>query len=197
MGCDRPCISATNLNVGQGDAIACISATSNGITQEFTLERLYAAIDAICSEGPVNGWVLLDDCIHDKNAWSSRSIRRLFLNNRAMKIGTILTMSHAANAANAASAASLPPVIRTNLDYVFIMSFTCWPSTTNLREVYDAYAVGITIKQSDKAMAMSFDDFRCAYESIAAATTAGHLGAHLLIDTRKEVAYVNLGSWSN
>jgi len=56
-------------------------------------------------------FLILDDCLYDKKWVNDKSIRSIFMNGRHYKIFFLITMQHAMG---------LPPVLRNNLDYVFI-----------------------------------------------------------------------------
>jgi|TARA_B110000444_G_C18773563_1_gene563805 hypothetical protein len=56
-------------------------------------------------------FLILDDCLYDKKWINDKSIRSIFMNGRHYKIFFLITMQHAMG---------LPPVLRNNLDYIFI-----------------------------------------------------------------------------
>ena len=56
-------------------------------------------------------FLILDDCLYDKKWINDKSIRAIFMNGRHYKIFFLITMQHAMG---------LPPVLRNNLDYIFI-----------------------------------------------------------------------------
>ena len=56
-------------------------------------------------------FLILDDCLYDKKWPSDKNIRAIFMNGRHYKIFFLITMQHALG---------LPPVLRSNIDYVFI-----------------------------------------------------------------------------
>ena len=57
-------------------------------------------------------FLILDDCLYD-NSWTKNTdIRSIFMNGRHYKILFLLTMQYALG---------IPPNLRTNIDYVFIL----------------------------------------------------------------------------
>ena len=73
-------------------------------------------------------FVILDDCLYD-NTWSrDKMMRLLFMNGRHWKIMLIITMQYPLG---------IPPALRTNIDYVFILRE---PYIANRKRIYDNYA---------------------------------------------------------
>lgn len=73
-------------------------------------------------------FIILDDCLYD-NAWSrDKMMRLLFLNGRHWKLMLIITMQYPLG---------VPPVLRTNIDYVFILRE---PYIANRKRIYENYA---------------------------------------------------------
>jgi hypothetical protein len=73
-------------------------------------------------------FVILDDCLYD-NSWSKdKMMRLLFMNGRHWKVMLIITMQYPLG---------VPPNLRTNIDYVFILRENY---LTNRRRIYDNYA---------------------------------------------------------
>jgi len=73
-------------------------------------------------------FVILDDCLYD-NSWSrDKLMRLLFLNGRHWKIMLIITMQYPLG---------VPPTLRTNIDYVFILRE---PYISNRKRIYENYA---------------------------------------------------------
>ena len=73
-------------------------------------------------------FVILDDCLFDDKWTRDKMMRLLFMNGRHWKIMLIITMQYPLG---------VPPVLRTNIDYVFILRE---PYLTNRRRIYDNYA---------------------------------------------------------
>jgi len=73
-------------------------------------------------------FIIMDDCLYD-NKWSSQKIMRmLFMNGRHWKIMLIITMQYPLG---------VPPNLRTNIDYVFILRE---PYISNRKKIYENYA---------------------------------------------------------
>jgi hypothetical protein len=73
-------------------------------------------------------FVILDDCLYD-NAWTrDKMMRLLFLNGRHWKVFLIISMQYPLG---------VPPTLRTNIDYVFILRE---PYIANRKRIYDNYA---------------------------------------------------------
>jgi len=73
-------------------------------------------------------FLILDDCLYD-NTWSrDKMMRLLFMNGRHWKIMLVITMQYPLG---------IPPQLRTNIDYVFILRE---PYITNRKRIFDNYA---------------------------------------------------------
>ena len=73
-------------------------------------------------------FVILDDCLWD-NTWSKdKMMRLLFMNGRHWKIMTVITMQYPLG---------VPPNLRTNIDYTFILRE---PYINNRKRIYENYA---------------------------------------------------------
>jgi hypothetical protein len=73
-------------------------------------------------------FVILDDCLYD-NSWSREKVMRLlFMNGRHWKIMLVITMQYPLG---------VPPNLRTNIDYTFILRE---PYITNRKRIYENYA---------------------------------------------------------
>ena len=73
-------------------------------------------------------FVIMDDCLYD-NSWSRDKVMRLlFMNGRHWKIMLIITMQYPLG---------VPPNLRTNIDYVFILRE---PYISNRKRIYENYA---------------------------------------------------------
>jgi len=73
-------------------------------------------------------FLILDDCLYDKKWINDKCIRAIFMNGRHYKIFFLITMQHAMG---------LPPVLRNNLDYVFIFRNNI---VKERQKIYDNYA---------------------------------------------------------
>jgi len=71
---------------------------------------------------------LLDDCLYDNKWVRSKGIRSMFMNGRHYKILFMLTMQYALG---------IPPSLRTNIDYVFLLRENI---VANRKRLYEQYA---------------------------------------------------------
>jgi len=74
------------------------------------------------------GILILDDCLYDNSWIKDKNIRSLFMNGRHYKAMFIITMQYALG---------IPPNLRTNIDYVFILRENY---VSNRKRLYDNYA---------------------------------------------------------
>ena len=73
-------------------------------------------------------FLILDDCLYD-NSWSKdKHMRSVFMNGRHFKLLFLLTMQFALG---------IPPNLRTNIDYVFLLRENI---VSNRKRIYDHYA---------------------------------------------------------
>jgi len=73
-------------------------------------------------------FVILDDCLYD-NTWSrDKMMRLIFMNGRHWKVMLIITMQYPLG---------IPPTLRTNIDYVFILRENY---IANRKRIYENYA---------------------------------------------------------
>ena len=84
-----------------------------------------------------NAFLILDDCLYDQSWVKDPNVRSLFMNGRHFKILFMITMQFALG---------IPPNLRTNIDYVFILRENI---ISNRKRIYDHYA----------GMFSSFDEF--------------------------------------
>ena len=73
-------------------------------------------------------FVILDDCLFDATWTKDKVMRLLFMNGRHWKIMLIITMQYPLG---------IPPTLRTNIDYVFILRE---PYIANRKRIYENYA---------------------------------------------------------
>lgn len=73
-------------------------------------------------------YLILDDCLYDQSWVKNKDVRSLFMNGRHYKIMFIITMQYALG---------IPPNLRTNIDYVFILRENY---VSNRKRLYDNYA---------------------------------------------------------
>jgi len=73
-------------------------------------------------------FVILDDCLYDASWTRDKMMRLLFMNGRHWKVMLIITMQYPLG---------IPPNLRTNIDYVFILRE---PYLTNRERIWKNYA---------------------------------------------------------
>ncbi len=95
-------------------------------------------------------FVILDDCLYD-NTWSrDKMMRLLFMNGRHWKVMLLITMQYPLG---------IPPTLRTNIDYVFILRE---PYIANRKRIYDNYAgMFPTFESFCQVMDQCTENFEC------------------------------------
>jgi hypothetical protein len=73
-------------------------------------------------------FVILDDCLYDASWAKEKLMRLLFMNGRHWKIMLVITMQYPLG---------VPPNLRTNIDYTFILRE---PYISNRKRIYENYA---------------------------------------------------------
>ena len=73
-------------------------------------------------------FVILDDCLYDNKWAKDKMMRLMFMNGRHWKIMLFITMQYPLG---------VPPNLRTNIDYVFILRE---PYITNRKRIFENYA---------------------------------------------------------
>ena len=73
-------------------------------------------------------FLILDDCLYDSSWTKSKHVRSIFMNGRHFKLMFIVTMQYALG---------IPPNLRTNIDYVFILRENI---IANRKRIYESYA---------------------------------------------------------
>ena len=73
-------------------------------------------------------FLILDDCLYDNSWIKDKNVRSVFMNGRHYKLLFILTMQFALG---------IPPNLRTNIDYVFILRENY---VSNRKRIYEHYA---------------------------------------------------------
>tara|TARA_B100000900_G_C20553000_1_gene705566 strand:- start:605 stop:1447 length:843 start_codon:yes stop_codon:yes gene_type:complete len=103
---------------------------------ENILKRQKAALKQIKKEKEIRNksnidaraFVILDDCLFDNKWTKEKMMRLLFMNGRHWKIMLIITMQYPLG---------IPPNLRTNIDYVFILRE---PYMANRKRIWENYA---------------------------------------------------------
>ena len=95
-------------------------------------------------------FVILDDCLYD-NAWTKdKMMRLLFMNGRHWKNMLIITMQYPLG---------IPPNLRTNIDYVFILRE---PYISNRKRIWENYAgMFPTFESFCQVMDQCTENFEC------------------------------------
>jgi len=95
-------------------------------------------------------FVILDDCLYDSTWTKDKMMRLLFMNGRHWKIMMVITMQYPLG---------IPPSLRTNIDYVFILRE---PYLTNRKRIYDNYAgMFPTFESFCQVMDQCTENFEC------------------------------------
>ena len=95
-------------------------------------------------------FVILDDCLYD-NSWArDKLMRLLFMNGRHWKVMLIITMQYPLG---------IPPTLRTNIDYVFILRE---PYLTNRKRIWENYASMFpTLESFNSVMDQTTENYEC------------------------------------
>lgn len=95
-------------------------------------------------------FIILDDCLYD-NTWAKdKMMRLLFMNGRHWKIMLIITMQYPLG---------VPPNLRTNIDYVFILRE---PYIANRKRIYENFAgMFPTFESFCQVMDQCTENFEC------------------------------------
>ena len=95
-------------------------------------------------------FVIMDDCLYD-NTWSREKVMRLlFMNGRHWKIMLIITMQYPLG---------VPPNLRTNIDYTFILRE---PYIANRKRIYENYAGMVpTFESFCQVMDQCTENYEC------------------------------------
>ena len=95
-------------------------------------------------------FVILDDCLYD-NTWSrDKQMRLLFMNGRHWKVMLVITMQYPLG---------IPPTLRTNIDYVFILRE---PYIANRKRIYENFAgMFPTLESFCTVMDQTTENYEC------------------------------------
>ena len=95
-------------------------------------------------------FVILADCLYDATWTKDKMMRLLFMNGRHWKIMLIITMQYPLG---------IPPNLRTNIDYVFILRE---PYLTNRKRIWENYAgMFPTFESFCQVMDQCTENFEC------------------------------------
>jgi hypothetical protein len=102
-----------------------------------------------CTIDP-RAFVILDDCLYDQSWTRDKMMRLLFMNGRHWKIMLIITMQYPLG---------IPPNLRTNIDYVFILRE---PYMTNRKRIWENYASMFpTLEAFSSVMDQTTENYEC------------------------------------
>jgi hypothetical protein len=95
-------------------------------------------------------FVILDDCLYDATWSKDKLMRLLFMNGRHWKVMLIITMQYPLG---------IPPTLRTNIDYVFILRE---PYIANRKRIYENYAgMFPTFESFSQVMDQCTENYEC------------------------------------
>lgn len=95
-------------------------------------------------------FLILDDCMYDKGWPNDELIRIIFMNGRHYKLFTVISLQYSIG---------IPPILRTNIDYVFILRETI---TSNRKKLYENYAgMFPTFESFCQVMDQCTENFEC------------------------------------
>jgi hypothetical protein len=93
---------------------------------------------------------ILDDCLYDSTWTKDKLMRLLFMNGRHWKIMLIITMQYPLG---------IPPNLRTNIDYVFLLRE---PYLNNRKRIYENYAgMFPTFEAFSQVMDQCTENYEC------------------------------------
>ena len=119
--------------------------------QKLVVKKMTREVD---QHGKTNinpsAFLILDDCLYDSSWTKDSNIRSLFMNGRHYKMLFLITMQYALG---------VPPSLRTNIDYVFILRENY---VSNRRKLYEHYAgMFPTFEIFCQVMDQCTEDFNC------------------------------------
>jgi hypothetical protein len=95
-------------------------------------------------------FVILDDCLYDQTWTRDKLMRMLFMNGRHWKVMLIITMQYPLG---------IPPNLRTNIDYVFILRE---PYLTNRKRIIENYcSIFPTFEAFNSVMDQTTENYEC------------------------------------
>ena len=130
----------------------------NTVLIENVLRRQKSALKKVTQEMKTMGrtsvdpraFVILDDCLYDQSWTRDKMMRLLFMNGRHWKVMLIITMQYPLG---------IPPNLRTNIDYVFILRE---PYLTNRKRIWENYASMFpTLDSFASVMDQTTENYEC------------------------------------
>ena len=119
---------------------------------ERLLKRQRMMIDRVKENPSVDprAFLVFDDCLYDNSWTKDKNVRSLFMNGRHFKILFMITMQYALG---------IPPNLRTNIDYVFILRE---PYIANRKRIWENYAgMFPTFESFCQVMDQCTENFEC------------------------------------
>jgi len=119
--------------------------------QKVVLKQIKSEVEKYkrCTIDP-RTFVILDDCLFDSSWTRDKMMRLLFMNGRHWKVFLIITMQYALG---------IPPNLRTNIDYVFILRE---PYLSNRKRIWENYAsVFPTLDAFCSIMDQTTENYEC------------------------------------
>ena len=119
--------------------------------QKVVLKQIKKEVEVYKKSG-IDGraFVILDDCLFDNSWTKDKMMRLLFMNGRHWKIMLIITMQYPLG---------IPPNLRTNIDYVFILRE---PYIANRKRIWENYAgMFPTFESFAQVMDQCTENFEC------------------------------------
>jgi hypothetical protein len=119
--------------------------------QKTVLKQVKSEIDTYKkSTIDPRAFVIMDDCLYDQSWTRDKMMRLLFMNGRHWKIMLVITMQYPLG---------IPPNLRTNIDYVFILRE---PYLTNRKRIWENYASMFpTLESFCAVMDNTTENFEC------------------------------------
>lgn len=133
------------------------------------LKRQRAAIKSDVPDP--RAFVVLDNCMYDSKWHEDPHVRTMFICNRSSKLLVVMTMAYAL---------PVPPSIRSNVDYVFVLRET---SVDNRRRVWQTYVNPISTFEDFNALMDSLDGYWC----VVVDCYNGELFRHMVTPSRPQL----------
>lgn len=96
------------------------------------------------------GFLIMDDCLYDRGWQNDKNIRACFLNGRHFNAFFIFTSQYALAA---------PPILRNNIDFVFVLRE---PRIISRKKIYDNYAGFVpTFEVFNQIMTQCTENYEC------------------------------------
>ena len=120
------------------------------VVKQYTREKEHH--NGTCSriQTDPRSFLIMDDCLYDDKWCRDKLMRMVFMNGRHWKMMLIITMQYPLG---------VPPVLRTNIDYVFILRE---PIDTNRKRIWENYASMFPTFESFKmVLDQTTEDYHC------------------------------------